>query len=75
MALLKLADKYSVERLEAACVRALFYTERPSLKSIQAILKSGQDKLIESKPLSEAVSAASQYGFTRGAEYYKRRDN
>lgn len=75
MALLKLADKYSLQRLEAACARALFYTARPSLKSIQAILKSGQDKLIESEPFSKTISATSQYGFTRGAEYYKRRDD
>lgn len=75
MALLKLADKYSAGRLEAACARALSYTARPSLKSVQAILKSGQDKLFESKSAPETTSAASQYGFTRGAEYYKRRDD
>lgn len=75
MALLKLADKYSLQRLEAACARALFYTARPSLKNIQAILKSGQDKLIESEPFSETISATSQFGFTSGAEYYKRRDD
>ena len=67
MALLKLADKYSVPRLEAACRRALSYTSRPSLKSIQTILKSGQDKLTdEPRPSAEQQS----YGFTRGAEYY-----
>lgn len=75
MALLKLADKYSAQRLESACARALSYTTRPSLKSVQAILKSGQDKLFESEPAPETTSAASQYGFTRGAEYYKRRDD
>ncbi|WP_410514036.1 hypothetical protein PaeBR_08420 [Paenibacillus sp. BR2-3] len=31
MALLKLADKHGVIRLEAACARALSYTPRPSL--------------------------------------------
>jgi hypothetical protein len=75
MALLKLADKYSAQRLESASVRALSYTVRPSLKSVQAILKSGQDRLLESEPVPETTSAASQYGFTRGAEYYKRRDD
>lgn len=75
MALLKLADKYSAQRLESACARALSYTTRPSLKSVQAILKSGQDKLFESEPAPETTSVASQYGFTRGAEYYKRRDD
>lgn len=67
MALLKLSDQYSPERLEAACAKALQYTPRPSYKSIQTILKSGQD--IEQKE-NEAESS-SQFGFTRGAGYYK----
>jgi transposase len=75
MALLKLADKYSVKRLEAACAKTLSYTVRPSLKNVQAILKSGQDKLLDNKPASETPPETSQYGFTRGAEYYKRGDN
>ena len=37
MGLLKLADKYSVERLEAACKKALSYTANPSYKSIKNI--------------------------------------
>jgi len=71
MALLKLADKYSVERLEAACAKALSYTERPSLKSIQAILKTGQDKIQEEPPAS---LSSPEYGLTRGADYYSRRN-
>lgn len=74
MALLKLADKYSIERVESACIKALSYTPRPSLKSIQAILGSGQDRVKEN-PISSSVKCE-QYGITRGAEYYssKRRD-
>lgn len=68
MGLLKSADKYSSERLESACKRALEYTPHPSLKHIQAILASGQDKF---ETESESTSS-SQYGFTRGAEYYGR---
>ena len=45
MGLLKLADKYSVTRLENACVRALSFTPQPSYKSIKNILVTGQDKL------------------------------
>jgi len=71
MALLKLADRYSVERLETACAKALSYTGRPSLKSIQAILKSGQDKIQEESPASPS---SSEYGLTRGADYYSRRN-
>jgi transposase len=71
MALLKLADKYSVERFETACAKALSYTQCPSFKSIQAILKSGQDKIQEAPP---AYPFSSEYGLTRGADYYSRRN-
>ena len=71
MALLKSAEKYSKNRLEAACKLAFSFTTMPSLKSIQSILRSGQDKLKEDP---EPVRP-SPYSFTRGAEYYKRRDD
>lgn len=71
MALLRQADKYSIERLEAACARALSYTAQPSFKSIQAILKSGQDQL---EVETAATPAASEYGITRGAAYYRRKE-
>lgn len=69
MALLKLSDQYTPERLEAACFKALSYTPRPSYKSIQTILKSGQDKILEEY---SAPSEPSAFGFTRGAEYYRK---
>ena len=72
MALLKLTDKYPPQRLESACCKAFSFTASPSLKSIQSILRSGQDKL--SEPETEKP-AASQYGFTRGAGYYDGRDD
>lgn len=75
MTLLKLSDKYTPQRLEAACIRALSYTARPSLKNVQEILKSGQDKLLSNTSVSTPKSSASEYGFTRGAEYYRRRDD
>ena len=68
MGLLKLADKYTPERLENACRKALTFTPRPSLKNIQAILSSGQDKVMEAA--NEKSSGESKFGFTRGAEYY-----
>jgi len=69
MALLKMADTYTPERLEAACEKALSYTPRPGYKVIQAILKSGQDKISEK---SAAPSDPSPFSFTRGADYYGR---
>lgn len=71
MGILKLADKYSPERLENACFKALTVTPRPSLKNIQAILSSGQDRV---EPEAEPTKpSSSQYGFTRGDSYYEGR--
>lgn len=70
MGLLKLTDKYSAEQLEAACEKALSYTSAPSYKSIKNILVTSKDKPIAEKTSSEA--AESQYGITRGADYYRR---
>lgn len=44
MGLLKLADKYSVDRLEAASCKALTFTATPSYKSIKNILDTGSDR-------------------------------
>jgi transposase len=71
MALLKLADKYAVNRLEAACEKALSYTPSPSYKSIETILKTGQDKVVKEEPIKTNDSAS--LGFTRGADYYGRK--
>ena len=70
MALLKLGDKYSVSRLEAACQRALTYTPRPGFKSIQSILATGQDKLRQDD--SPEQKQTDDHGFTRGSSYYGR---
>ena len=68
MALLKMSESYTSERLEAACEKALHYTPRPGYKSVQTILKSGLDRPPES-PTS--ATAPSDHGFTRGADYYR----
>ena len=69
MALLKLADKYSVTRLESACGKALSYTPRPGYQNIKTILTTGQDKVTVEKapPPTEAIAS---HAFTRGAGYY-----
>ncbi len=66
MALLKLSEQYSPERLESACAMALDYSPQPSFKTIQSILKSGRDRL----SVSTTPSKPAEYGFTRGADYY-----
>jgi hypothetical protein len=70
MALLKLSDKYTAHRLEAACSRALTYTSSPSFKMVQTILATGQDEL----PQQEPRKSTSDFGFTRGSEYYGNKD-
>lgn len=75
MALLKLTDKYSPQRLEEACNRALSYTPRPSLKSVQTILRSEQDKLLAVNSEPETEDIVSQYAFTRGPDYYRKGDD
>ena len=56
---------------EDACRKALTFTPSPSLKSVQAILKSEQDLLqtedVDPEPVPQKV-----HRFTRGAEYYRR---
>lgn len=72
MGLLKLADKYSVDRLEAACAKALSYTPHPSYKSVKNILSTGQDKINDQHQSKDIHSEQkiNQFGYTRGAEYY-----
>ena len=70
MALLKLADRYSSQRLENACRKALSYTSSPSLKSVHGILKSGQDMLSPTEAVPK--EDVKLHKFTRGAGYYKR---
>lgn len=72
MALLKLADKYSVPRLEAACKKALSYTPHPSFKSVKTILSTGQDK-VTGEQTAKTNDDSANYGFTRGADYYGRK--
>jgi hypothetical protein len=70
IALLKLADAYSTERLEAACEKALCYHSCPSFRSIRTILKTGSDKQIKQAVNAALEKNTSQYAFTRGKTYY-----
>ena len=72
MGLLKLADKYSAERLEAACRKALSYTASPSYKSIKNILAAGQEKIELELQTSDSAATQNKHAITRGADYYRR---
>jgi hypothetical protein len=67
--LLKLADKYSVIRLEAACAKAFLYSATPSFRSVRTILKTGSDTQDVQKEHANDMDSAA-YGFTRGVAYY-----
>jgi len=64
MGLLKMASKYSDEKLEAACEKALSYTSQPSYKGVKNILINMKDEP------SKKPEPSNQYGITRGARYY-----
>jgi len=71
LSLLKLADKYSPERLENACRIALIRIPNPRYKNIRLILESGQDKKRDETPQSHSSSSVSnKYACVRGAAYY-----
>ncbi len=67
--LMKLADRYSVARIEDACSRALAYTPSPSIKSIKTILKTGQDR-VKPDRADHNPKPRGRYGFTRGVAYF-----
>ena len=71
MGLLKLAEKYSDSRLEAACKKALSFTASPSYKSVSNILATGADKTGSSENGSGTTKQKAK-GITRGAGYYRR---
>lgn len=73
LSLLKLADKYSAERLENACRVALDHLISPRYKNIRLILEAGQDRQdSDQKPSSEVSSPdpVNRYMHLRGAAYY-----
>lgn len=72
MGLLKLADKYTDQRLETACRKALSYTASPSYKSIKNILVAGKDKIDQELLASDNTSTQNKHAITRGADYYRR---
>ncbi len=73
MGLMRLADKYSVDRLEAACRKALTFTASPSYKSIKNILDTENDKTPTFDAAgSKSISTPNKHALTRGSDYYRR---
>ena len=69
--LTKLEQRYGKKRLEKACERLLAFTGTPSIRTLNSILKNGQDRLeLATEP--EQPKAAKQHGITRGAAYFRK---
>jgi len=69
--LTKLVDRYGHERVENACEKVLYYSNQPSVRNISIILKNKQDA-IKREPEPPKANTGSQYGITRGADYFSR---
>ena len=71
MGLLKLAEKYSPEKLEQVCAKALSYSAKPSYKSIKNLLAAIKDSPDDiSNASKESQTVEKPHGITRGARYY-----
>ena len=71
LSLLKLADKYSADRLENACHIALVHIPSPRYKNIRLILEAGQDLSKKKENRSQNDTAdINRYTHLRGASYY-----
>ena len=68
LALLRMGDRYGGERLEAACARAL-RIGNPTRKSVEAILKSGLDRVAVS---SDVEGSPITHENIRGGDYFDR---
>ena len=68
---LKLAEKYSPEKLEQVCAKALSYSAKPSYKSIKNLLAAMKDSPDDiSNASKESQTVEKPHGITRGARYY-----
>jgi transposase len=70
LGVIRLADRYGRERLDAACRRAI-HIGSPTFKSVNAILKNGLDRT----PLTEAPTRPPiDHDNIRGGDYFKKED-
>lgn len=70
----KLERIYSSYEIEKSCKDVLKATNRPTVKSVQTMIQSNR-KLDKQRSLeTESKNTAEQYGFTRGAAYYRRKN-
>ena len=70
MSILKLADKYTAQRLENACTIALEHIPNPTYKNIRLILEAGQDEIQNLYTTDD--KASKENAIIRGADYYRK---
>ena len=69
--LLKLTDKYSIQRVENACALSLRHVQRPTYRTVKAILNSSQDLNQAVKPADKPQKRRQEYSYVR-QEYAKK---
>ncbi|NRD78543.1 IS21 family transposase [Bacillus sp. BRMEA1] len=70
----KMEHRYTKYEIELACKMVLSMTRRPTVKSIQTILKNNKKKDAEQELKQNTEITDTNYGFTRGASYYGGKD-
>jgi transposase len=71
LGVMRLSTKYGVDRLEAACARALA-ARAYRYKSVASILEKGLDKVPLVAPRSSVANTIGDHDNVRGAQYYDR---
>jgi len=66
----KVERRYTKYEIERACKMVLSMTKRPTVKSIQTLLKNNKKKEAEQEVRQTTNLADIDFGFTRGASYY-----
>ena len=66
----KLERNYSMYEIEEACRLVLEATNRPTVKSVQTMIKTLQKEDVRKAKTSDSKQTDEKYGFTRGASYY-----
>lgn len=71
VSLKKYAERYKAERIEEACRQILQFNGEPSVRGIQALLKSPLKKNGEAEPSAPKINKHGSRGITRGAEQFR----
>ncbi|MED1563854.1 hypothetical protein AJ85_12330 [Alkalihalobacillus alcalophilus ATCC 27647 = CGMCC 1.3604] len=66
----KAERRYTKYEIERACKMVISMTKRPTVKSIQTILKNNKKNDAEQELKRTTDISKNNYGFTRGASYY-----